>query len=267
LVAGAMNNLGVILDTTDVRRVKEIYHEALHEAERAGDARLLRFLRGNLIPPAWILGDWDEALAIADVFIAECEQGSPHILEGPSRNIRGYIRLARGSVNEAMEDFDRGLELIRQADDPQDIVPALVRNAWARLQLGRPSDARAAFAEALPLLLRHPSVKPWTLAEVAFDLGENSAVRDALATLPPSPGYRAMLAVLDGDFERAAEEYAAANILLFEAEARLRAAELLLAAGRSAEGEAQLEKALAFYRSVGATLFIDRGEALLAKSA
>jgi hypothetical protein len=32
-------------------------------------------------------------------------------------------------------------------------------------------------------------------------------------------------------------------------------------------GEVELEKALAFYRSVGATLFIDRGEALLARTA
>ena len=54
---------------------------------------------------------------------------------------------------------------------------------------------------------------------------------------------------------------------MFEAEARLRAAEQFLAAGRRAEGETELEKALAFYRSVGATLFIERGEALLAKIA
>jgi hypothetical protein len=34
-----------------------------------------------------------------------------------------------------------------------------------------------------------------------------------------------------------------------------------------AEGEAELERTLAFYRSVGATFFIQRGEQLLAKSA
>ncbi|MBA3332983.1 MAG: hypothetical protein H0U30_03240, partial [Actinobacteria bacterium] len=68
-------------------------------------------------------------------------------------------------------------------------------------------------------------------------------------------------------FVEAAELYAEAGILLFEAEARLRAAEQLLSAGRAAEGEVQLEKALAFYRSVGATLFVERGEALLAHTA
>jgi len=39
------------------------------------------------------------------------------------------------------------------------------------------------------------------------------------------------------------------------------------AAGRRPESEVELEKALSFYRSVGATLFVKRGEQLLAKSA
>ena len=36
---------------------------------------------------------------------------------------------------------------------------------------------------------------------------------------------------------------------------------------RRAEGEAQLEHALVFYRSVGATFYVERGEALLAQVA
>ncbi len=53
----------------------------------------------------------------------------------------------------------------------------------------------------------------------------------------------------------------------FEADARFAAAEELIEAGRRAEGEEQLEQALAFYRSVGATFFVQRGEALLAQAA
>jgi hypothetical protein len=49
-----------------------------------------------------------------------------------------------------------------------------------------------------------------------------------------------------------------------EAAARRRAAEALFAAGRRAEGEAMLEPALAFWRSVGATAYLHEGEALLA---
>jgi hypothetical protein len=47
-----------------------------------------------------------------------------------------------------------------------------------------------------------------------------------------------------------------------EAEVRFAAAEALLEEGRTAEGLAELEKALAFYRSVRATFFLERGEAL-----
>jgi class 3 adenylate cyclase/tetratricopeptide (TPR) repeat protein len=267
MTAGALNNLGVVVDMIDVRRVQALYREGIREAERFGDLRLLRFLRGNILPMAWILGEWDDALSAADDFIAECEE-SPHILEGPSRVFRGYIRLARGYRDEAMEDFRRGLEIARETqDDPQSLVPALVRLAWANLQMGHVADARAAFAEAMPLLEKHPYARPWTLPEVAVELGETSTVRRVLASLPPSPGYRAMLAVLDGDFGRASELYAEAGILLFEAEARLRAAEQLLATGRHVEGEIELETALSFYRSAGAVLFIERGEALRAKIA
>jgi hypothetical protein len=46
--------------------------------------------------------------------------------------------------------------------------------------------------------------------------------------------------------------------------ARLRAAETLSADGRRAEAAVQLERALVFYRSVGATQYISEGEAVLA---
>ena len=102
---------------------------------------------------------------------------------------------------------------------------------------------------------------------MAFDLGQTEPIREVLGRLSESPGQRAMLAVLDGNFEEAAEQYAAAGIRLFESEARLRAAERLFAAGRTAEAEAELERALAFYRPIGATLFVERGERLLAEAA
>ena len=181
-------------------------------------------------------------LLTANDFIAECEQ-SPHILEGPTRQFRGYIRLARGHRDEALADLRSSLERAREnPNDPQTLVPALIRFAWASLQVGRGAEARAAFAEALPHLEKHPYSRPWTLPEVALELGEASTVREILAELSPSPGYAAMLAVLDREFEKASELYAEAGILLFEAEARLRTAEQLLAAGLRAEGEIELEK-------------------------
>jgi tetratricopeptide (TPR) repeat protein len=267
-ISSRLNNLGVVIDVSDARRVHDLYLEALREAERFGDAKLVRFMRGNLVPTLWLLGEWDDALAGANALIAECESGIPFILEGPTRQFRGYIELARGSRERALVDFTRSLAIARGHDgDPESLVPALARYAWALLQVGRVSEARAAFAEAIPLLERYPFSRPWTVPEVALDLGETSAVRTIFASLPPSAGHRAMLAVLDGEFELAGELYTEAGIPLFEAEARLRAAERLFAAGRTPEGEIELEKALTFYRSCDATLFVERGEALLAQEA
>jgi hypothetical protein len=61
--------------------------------------------------------------------------------------------------------------------------------------------------------------------------------------------------------------YGAMPMRLDEAEARLRAAEQLLAEGRRAAADEQLRLAIAFWRSVGATLFIREAEQLLAATA
>jgi len=268
MLPGAMNNLTVALDLTDFARVAELTYGAQEEAERFGDAALLRFLQANGIPVRWVLGDWDDALAVADAFIAECEAGSPHVLESPTRTHRGCIKLARGQHEEGLADLAKALDLARELlDDAGTMAPALVRNAWALLQVGRTTEARAHFAEAIPHLRKDPNARPWTMSEVAYELGETEPIRDVLERLSESPGRRAMLAVLDGRFEEAAEQYAVAGIRLFEAEARLRAAEALVRAGRTTEAGTELERALAFYRRIGATLFVERGEQVLAKAA
>jgi hypothetical protein len=74
-------------------------------------------------------------------------------------------------------------------------------------------------------------------------------------------------ATLAGDFGRAADISAEDGWLVEEAELRLRDAKALVEAGRRAEADVQLQRALAFYRSVGATRFIREGEALLAATA
>jgi len=52
-----------------------------------------------------------------------------------------------------------------------------------------------------------------------------------------------------------------------EAYARLRAARELVEQGKRAEADAELNRALAFWREVGATRYVREGEALLAESA
>ena len=52
-----------------------------------------------------------------------------------------------------------------------------------------------------------------------------------------------------------------------EAMHRFVAAEVRIASGRRVEGEVQSALVLDFYRSVGATAYLERGKALLAASA
>jgi len=61
----------------------------------------------------------------------------------------------------------------------------------------------------------------------------------------------------------AADPWLDSGSATWEASLRERAAEEQIGAGRRAEGEAELERELAFYRAVGARFFVDRCEALL----
>ena len=268
LIAGPLNNLSVPLDAFDMRESYDLELEALEHAERYGDREMARFIRGNLAVGGWLLGIWEVTVARADAFIAECETGSPHVLEGPTRLLRACIKLARGERADALTDFDRALALARESPrDPQTMVPALVRGAWGRLRAGDEPPARALCAEALPLLQQDPHARPWILPELALELGESASIRPIVSRLASSPGRDAMLAVLDGDDAQAAGLYGQVGNALFEAEAWLRLAERLFAAGRRVEAEDTLARALDFYRPLGAILFIERGERLLAREA
>ena len=72
------------------------------------------------------------------------------------------------------------------------------------------------------------------------------------------------LASVRGDTSEAAGIYATIGSLPDEAYARLRAAEALANAGRRDEADVELDRALDFYRSVGAARYVREGEALLA---
>jgi hypothetical protein len=67
-----------------------------------------------------------------------------------------------------------------------------------------------------------------------------------------------------GEFAVAAALLDAAGVRTEAAYARLRAAERLARDGRAAEAAVERDQALAFYRGVGATAYVQRAEALLA---
>jgi tetratricopeptide (TPR) repeat protein len=265
LLAGTLNNLSVVLDGFDLVETVALEQEALDEANRLGDREMGRFLVGNLVVTLWLRGDWDRSMELAEAFIAECEAGSPHVLEAPTRVTRGHIELARGNRSRALADLHRGLEIARTIDH-QALIRALALNAWARLRLGDERAARTLVEEAAELFKSDPYARPWTLPEAAYELGLSDAIREPIRKMTPSPGREALLAVLDGDPRKAAELYGQVGFSVFENEARLRLAGELADAGKRLEAQEELDEALDFFRSLGATLFVEQGASLLARS-
>jgi hypothetical protein len=180
------------------------------------------------------------------------------------------MRLARGDQEGALADAERAMELARLAKDPQVLWPALALGARAVF----PVDARRADSLVTEIfsewhakgLTSSGSESEWLadLAVVLGPLGRQAEFLHAVGQTTPSPWRAAAASYVSGDFLGAAELYVALGMLPYEAYARLRGAETLVRAGRRAEADPELQRALAFWRSVGATAYVREGEALLA---
>jgi len=254
----------------DLDRSSDYFDEGLRIAERIGDGVNIRWLRGQRARIAFFLGRWDEAVAGADEFIAECEAGSPHYLEVATRQTRGSIRLARGDTEGALDDLGRGLTLARDAKDPQSLLPMIDLCVFAYESLGYTDEARALVREALDLARMHPHAATWGLSfGICFShvgASVEEEMREVLAPSRASPWKELVLVCIDGEFVRAAEMWSKGGSPTWEAHLRLRAGEELAGSGRLAEAAAELQKALPFYRSVHASFFMERVRRVLAQA-
>jgi tetratricopeptide (TPR) repeat protein len=165
---------------------------------------------------------------------------------------------------------ERGLELARSARDPQALFPAIGRGASILLAAGKLDEARALADELFSHIDSGESLAsapyPDWIVPLAALRGRDRAL-DLLRPLPPSPWKDAGIATAEGDYAGAAEIFGKAGMIESEIYLRMRAAEQLIDVGRRAEADVHLQKALAFYRSVGATRYIREAEALLRESA
>ena len=269
VATSTMNNLGVQASITgDLRRGEELHTESLRLATRFGDSANVRFMRANLIFVSFVRGRWDSALEGVDAFIAECEAGSPHTQEQTARAARGQIRLARGDHDGALADHERMLALGRERQQAEGLVAGLATFAVTQAELGMVDEARNLLGELVPLVREH-GVHARS-AQAALFASPLDVPEDLRAAIADSMGKRTTLwrkvisSALDGDLRGAADQLAAMGSPTMEARFRFYAGEQLLEAGRTEEGEVELEKALTFYRSVGATFYVERAETLLA---
>jgi predicted ATPase/class 3 adenylate cyclase len=266
-VARGYNNLAAMKWLLgDVRRARELLDEAIRVGEQLGNAAVGRYSRLVRIQLYFVEGDWDEGMRRADEFIAACETGTPHYLEHAVRMERAGVRLARGDVDGALDDVLKALEQARRAKDPQALLATLADAAGVYAEVGQLDEARRLADE----LLAAPRASEWAsmLASVAPALDRVEEVRARLAGHRLETRWKdAAEALLAADFERAADVYHQIGDVPEEAATRLRAAEGLVRQGRRAEADVQLQRALAFYRSVGATRYVREAESLLAASA
>jgi class 3 adenylate cyclase/tetratricopeptide (TPR) repeat protein len=257
-------NLASVVGGVDGREARRVHAEGLELATRLGHAPAVQFLRGEVASDAFFAGDWDLLVRTADEFEAEAAAGSPHYLLASLLTFRGEVRIARGDL-EGLADVERALELARQLKDPQALAPALGGAAGAMFGVGRTEEAAAYLDE----LLGEPALRSWGIippaGRAAAALGRAA---EALKDFDESRSLwtRVAAAILREEFAVAADLCAEGGAVPPEAQARLWAAEQLVAEGRQTEAEEQLERALAFWRSVGATRYIAQAEALRAQA-
>ena len=265
--ARAYNNLGVFVwQLGDFRRACALFDEAVETGERLGNVPIARFARAMQLFHLFEKGEWDEGLRRADGFVAACEAGEPRYLEAGIRRARAHARFARDDTERALGDVPQVLQAARNAGDPQVIVPALVSVARLYAESGRVAEAKEHAREALAM----STSSFWLvgLAAVADELDCSAELRQRFERSDSDEVDRGGTCRAPGRLRGGGEPSTTRwGFSIREALARLRAAEQLVAEDRRAEADEQLQRSLAFWRSVGATRYIREGEALLAMTA
>jgi class 3 adenylate cyclase/tetratricopeptide (TPR) repeat protein len=265
LVRGLANLAATRLMAGETGESNELMIEARSVAERFGHGVGVRWVQGQE-PGFWYLqGRWDEAFRQADEFIVEVEGGSPHYQEAECRLVRGRIRLARGDLDGALEDAWKELVVVRAAGDPQVLQPGLTFAARVYAVTGNTADADALASESL----EHAALFGFYADDLAWTMRQLEREEEFLERAfppvaegrEPTPWRLAACAVASGDLVRAADLYRRIGSVPDEAYA------LLVAAEERGPAAVDLNRALEFFRRAGATAYLARGEALLAKSA
>jgi class 3 adenylate cyclase/tetratricopeptide (TPR) repeat protein len=242
---------------------------------RFGEEAHLRWKRFVDVNHQFTFGNWDEALRLADLILAEVESGSPHYMSCEVYLCRAHIRFGRDDAAGALRDLDAGLDAARRAQDPQVALPVLGSSAGLLVESGDRARADGLATECLDIVrTRTGLAEPVGLQQLAWALaalGRETELLDALASSPTAEQQSLWLAAAvsfaRGDLSAAVDACRRMGALTEEARDRLWLAQQLIAEGRRAQGEPELHAALRFYRSVRATRYIREAEELLAASA
>jgi class 3 adenylate cyclase len=254
----ALLNLGVVrMVRGELAQAFELEQESLALARATGEAVGLRFAEGNMLKSLYWRGEWEESLRLADSFAVDAEAGAVHYLAAQAYYFRAAMRVARGEAG-VVDDLERALDVARLARDPQVINPTRFFAGQIFIAVGERERARELLSEIADV---QPTDVEFSLgfcelAWLAFDLDRSEDLLRRLSGIHPTPWSEAAQAIARGEPLQAAE-------ILGEIGAKPEAAYCRM---RSRE-PAEVERGLAFYRSVGATRYIRDCEQLLAATA
>jgi predicted ATPase/class 3 adenylate cyclase len=244
--------------------MRPVVIELLSASRRFGFADWMRWAQDKEVTLRYHVGEWAEMKALVDHLIGSIAPGATHYLAGSWYLMRSRVEHASGSRSAAIESARVGLELSREAGDPQMIGPLLAWNT--RLGIEDLFDELLALFGEAGTVLGPPTVIP-DAAAAGLALGREAELAETLnATRGAAAWHEAALATISGDHARAAEVYAGLSAFPPEADARVRLAQALAEEGQPAEAAAELQRALDFWRSVDATAYVREGEALLAEA-
>jgi class 3 adenylate cyclase len=268
-----VNNIGAqAMNDGELDRAAELFSDAVRLATRFGDRQSARFVHSNEIWLDFLRGHWQRALDAAETFIAECEAGSPHTNEWSVRTVRGSIRAARGEAEGAIADLVSAVGLAEAKINRYSVIAALALSAAIHAEQGLVTEARR-LAGRISELVHAPGATRhvYVVAGLAIAAPHLDVVGDdlrrAVAATEAASWRSVATCALKGDLGAGADILAEMGTPTIEAEYRFHAGRQLTERGARSDGETQLEAALDFYRSVGATQFVERGEAMLATTA
>jgi class 3 adenylate cyclase/tetratricopeptide (TPR) repeat protein len=265
----ACGNLASVLTVHgQLQRSAELHREALQVARELGFEEPTRWLSTEIAFDHLLVGEWEAARRIVDDLIAGFEE-SPFWIQPQTRICRGRMLLAQAAVDDAVVDADRAVELVRGSPVFQSLCGPLAFRARLHAELGQTEDAAALVEELLKTWTetRAGYVEQWALDAwfALWSTGEEARLQSAIEEFAVViPWLEVATSLIQRDFGAAIGRLEDMGAFSVAAEARLWAGEWLVQQGRQGEANVQLERALVFWRSVGARRYIQQSESLLA---
>jgi tetratricopeptide (TPR) repeat protein len=261
------NLASVLYNHGKLRRANELHGQALEIALALGYEESIRWLSTEIAIDHEVAGEWDEAREMVDELIPGYAE-SPFWIEPQTRVCRARMLIAGGDIAAAVVDAERAIELTREGRGFQNLCDPRGFRARLHAELGEANDAQRSVVDLMDAWLESRSayLGQWLLEAwyAGWRSDEEARVVTATELMPPNPWVAVTASMAGRDFVSAANRLDEMGAVSSAALARLWASEWLVESGRRAEAADFLEQSLRFWRSVGASGYIRRGESLLA---